>query len=53
MIVFLLSIILFRYFPDLFKPVSAEPLRLAGIVITLFGLYLLSGGRLGLDSRGG
>jgi hypothetical protein len=47
MIVFALSIVLFASHPDLFKPVSAEPSRLAGILIVLFGLYLLAGGKLG------
>lgn len=44
--VFALSPLLSRLLPDLFKPVSTEPKRLAGIGLVLLGLWLLAGGRL-------
>lgn len=46
MIVFALSILLATTLPGLFKPVSFDLGRLAGIVLVLFGLYLLAGGKL-------
>ena len=47
MIVFLLSAALASALPWLFDPVSLELKRLAGIVLVLFGLYLLAGGKIG------
>jgi hypothetical protein len=45
MIVFVLAALLAGTLPALFKPVSVDAGRLAGIVLTLGGLYLLAGGR--------
>ena len=44
-IVFILSVALASTFPGLFKPVSAELTRMAGIVLVVAGLYLLAGGK--------
>jgi drug/metabolite transporter (DMT)-like permease len=46
MIVYALSAVLAASFPDLFKRVSVEPERVAGMVLVLVGLYLLAGGGL-------
>jgi hypothetical protein len=46
MIVFVLSIALASTFPALFKSVSAELTRMAGIVLVVAGLYLLAGGKI-------
>ena len=44
-IVFALSAILASSLPDFFRPVSTEWTRLAGIVLTVAGLYLTAGGK--------
>lgn len=51
MVVFALSAVLASSFPTLFKPVSVEIGRVAGIVLVLAGLYLLAGGRVGNPFR--
>ncbi len=51
MIVFFLSAILANSFPALFKPVSFEAGRLAGIVLVLSGLYFMAGGKIGSPFR--
>ncbi len=51
MIVFFLSAVLASSFPSLFKPVSVELTRVAGIVLVLAGLYFLAGGKLGNPFR--
>lgn len=43
--VFVLSALLAGALPALFNPVSAEPGRIAGLVLVLAGLYLVAGGR--------
>jgi len=44
--VFGLSAALANLFPLFFKPVETDLSRLAGVVLVIFGLYLLAGGRL-------
>lgn len=44
-VVFGLSVALASSFPSIFRPVSADPARLAGIVLVIVGLYLMAGGR--------
>jgi len=51
MIVFGLSAVLASSFPALFRPVTTDLGRLAGIVLILAGLYLLAGGRFGNPFR--
>lgn len=51
MIVFFLSALLASTVPSLFKPVSMELSRLAGILLVLGGLYLLAGGKVGNPIR--
>ncbi|MFT5438420.1 MAG: hypothetical protein ACI9MJ_000279 [Alphaproteobacteria bacterium] len=46
LIVFILSVALASAFPALFKPVSAELTRMAGVVLVVAGLYLLAGGKI-------
>ncbi len=50
-IIFFLSAVLASRFPGLFKPVSIELGRVAGIVLVLAGLYLLAGGKFGIPFR--
>lgn len=45
-VVFFLSLFLASRFPAAFTQVTADASRLIGIFLVLFGLYLLSGGRL-------
>ncbi len=51
MIVFFLSAFLASTLPGLFKPVSVELSRVAGILLVLGGLYLLAGGKVGNPLR--
>jgi hypothetical protein len=51
MVVFFLSALLASTAPSLFKPVSLELGRLAGILLVLGGLYLLAGGKVGNPIR--
>jgi hypothetical protein len=51
MIVFFLSALLASALPSLFKPVSVELSRVAGILLVLAGLYLLAGGKIGNPLR--
>ena len=51
MIVFFLSALLASTFPVLFKPVSVEFGRVAGILLVLSGLYFLAGGKIGNPFR--
>lgn len=53
MIVFVLAAALAGSFPALFRPVSTEFSRIAGIVLVLGGLYLLAGGKFGALFRSG
>ena len=50
-IVFFLSAFLATTLPSLFKPVSVELSRVAGILLVLAGLYLLAGGKIGNPLR--
>lgn len=51
MIVFFLSALLASTLPGLFKPVSLEMGRAAGILLVLAGLFLLAGGKIGNPLR--
>lgn len=51
MIVFFLSAFLASTLPSLFKPVSVELSRAAGIFLVVAGLYLLAGGKIGNPLR--
>ena len=51
MIVFFLSAFLATALPSLFKPVSVELSRVAGIFLVLAGLYLIAGGEIGFPLR--
>lgn len=49
-VVFFLSALLATTLPMLFKPVTVEFSRVAGIVMVLVGLYLLAGGKFGMNA---
>ena len=53
MLVFFLSVALASSFPALFKPVVADPGRVAGIVLVLVGLFFLAGGKVSMLFRSG
>jgi hypothetical protein len=44
MVIFVISIFLANSFPQIFVPATSDPLRLAGIILVIGGLFLLAGG---------